>query len=297
MKNQTCFILVILIWMTVLTTTTISNSETGVDEVSFTHKPQYPDVCRDNPIVIKERTYGDYQIKISSAGEQFCHLIDITKQGTPLYHDEEIGGHFYFGTDLENNGNPFAYLTNPGVVNLVFSKWTGGMHCCYSLHIFELDGKFKEIANIDGGNFSPSLEDVDYDGIPEIKVSDDFLAYLFSSFADSATGEVILKYSNIDSRYRVATDYMKKPAPDLDSMHKKIRSWQRMLLKRGDPEQPPPSLMQVITNLFYTGNKRLALELVDRSWPMEMGGKEDFLKSYEEALSESKFYREFEEQL
>ena len=55
--------------------------------------------------------------------------------------------------------------------------------------------------------------------------------------------------------------------------------------------------MQAITNLTFTGNKKTALNLIDRVWPTDRPGKWDFVKAYEEALRESRFYPEFERQL
>jgi hypothetical protein len=107
-----------------------------------------------------------------------------------------------------------------------------------SLLVFNLGSKFEKVAEIYGGNFDPEIIDLDRDGIPEIRVTDDFLAYRFSSFAYSATADVILKYAN--------------------------------------------------------GRCSVASELLDRAWLADVAGKSDFLKSNQEALSDSRYYTEFE---
>lgn len=264
--------------MILLSTSAISDSEVNNYDAT-------PEICHLNPVIEEQQIHGNYKTTISRADDGNCHFIDIEKDGLLLYHDEQVGAHFYFGSDLEQNTNP----------NLVFSKWTGGAHCCYSLHIFELGNELNEIANIDGGNFAPELIDLDQDGIPEIKVWDDFLAYRFSCFADSAIGHVILKYSG--EGYKVASEYMQKPAPNLNSLTSKIDYWRNLLQKRKDLENLPRSFMQAVTNLAFTGNKQTAMELIERVWPPDFPGKEDFLKSYNNALYESKFYPEFEKQL
>ena len=289
-KTHSIFIAITTFGLMFFNTIAISDSQVGNSVPEILNS----DLCKDNPVVVEEKTYQDYQVKISSAGDGDCHLLDIERQGKVLYHDEEIGGHFYFGADFEKGVDPFVRLTGQNDPNLVFSKWTGGAHCCFSLHVFELDKDLREIANVDGGNFYPVLEDIDHDGIAEIRVTDDALAYLFSSFASSAAGDVVLKYSNHE--YRVAAEYMVKTAPELDIFNKKIKTWRKMLRKHA-PDWPPPSLIQTVTDLFYTGNARAAFALVDRTWPSDVAGKEDFLKAYEEVLEKSRYYQEFQKQI
>jgi len=179
------------------------------------------------------------------------------------------------------------------------SSWVPFRRCSLSyvvsLHVFKIDGEFKEIANTRPGNFAPTLEDIDQDGIFEIKVMDDILAEAFSCFADSATGKVVLRYSG--DKYHVSADDMKKPAPDLNAMSPQIESWRIMVEKHEDGDWPPPPFIQAITTLFFTGNRHEAFELIDRVWPPYVDGKEDFTKSYLDTIGESNFYREFEEQI
>ena len=209
-------------WLLLLTALPVTS--TGRHEESNLQYLFHP-LCQENPVTVAEKSHADYQIRISSAGEQSCQTLEILKGGKLLYHDEKIGGHFYFGDDIIEEHESLFDLAGNGNVNLVFSKWTGGAHCCYSLYIFELGQDLKSIAHIDGGNFLPYLEDLNKDGIPEIKVTDDFLAYQFSSFAYSATADVVLKYR--DGAYSVAAEYMKKPAPDFRSLLRKMPSWQK----------------------------------------------------------------------
>ncbi len=264
-----------------------ANSASEVHENDATSE-----ICRMTPVVEEQENHENYKVTIFSAGDGDCHFIEIEKDGVLLYHDEGIGAHFYFGSDLEKEANPFLRITGKYSLNLVFSKWTGGMHCCYSLHIFDLTDGFQKIADLDGGNFSPELRDLDFDGIPEIEIRDDFLAYRFSSFADSATGRVVMKYEGSD--YRIADEYMREPAPDSDSLAVKIEPWRRSLGKRKDLDNLPQSFMQAVTDLVFSGNKQAAFELVDRVWPADFPGKVTFLASYDDALHESKYYRMFE---
>src|SRR3989338_1950874 len=179
--------------------------------ISIQERDEIHSLCREAPTTIEKRTYGSYQIEIASAGDQSCQILEIKKSGKLVYERAEIGTHFYFGDTLSEQGRAFQRLTGKKAPNLVVSEWTGGMHCCYLLHIFELGADFKKVGELGGGNFGPELRDLDKDGVPEVVLRDDVLAEVFSCFADSATGRVIVQYS--PNGYRVAANYMKRPPP------------------------------------------------------------------------------------
>jgi hypothetical protein len=253
------------------------------------------DQCRKDPKVLLQRTYAGYQVKITQFADWTCSSIDIERKEKLLYHDEEIGGHYFLGSEWQKGIRPLEHLTGKRDLNLIVSKWTGGAHCCFSLHIFKLNGAFAEAGHIEGGNYYPIIKNRGNRGSPRIDLSDDFLSYQFSSFAFSATGEVILKYAG--NKYEVAGELMKKPPPSLSSFARKIPLWRKELRKRESPDWPPPDLIQAVTDLVFTGNKKVAWELLDRSWPPDASGKQEFLHSYEEALGESRYYKDFERQL
>jgi hypothetical protein len=253
------------------------------------------DVCRIDPRLKSAKKYGAYDVKISTAGDQDCQLLDIEKDGISIYHLEDIGTHYNLGVTEQEKFKPFGHFTGTRDPNLVISEWTGGMHCCYSLHIFSLGKNFKKIGTIESGNFYARFKDMDRDGIPEILLYDDFLAYQFSSFAETVTSKVILKFSK--DHYRVATEYMRKPRPNIKSLKKSIETWQKMLKKRNFTGDAPEPLIQMVTDLVYTGHKKFAFDIVEKYWPKEAPGKADFFKGYEEALGFSNYYADFEKQL
>ncbi|MBI2606087.1 MAG: hypothetical protein HYW49_08410 [Deltaproteobacteria bacterium] len=222
------------------------------------------------------KKFGNYRIRISYANERMCQHLDIFKQDKVAFHEEGIDNHYDLESKWPGHGTQMAV-----------SKWTGGAHCCMSLLIFELGDKFRKIADIYGGNFDPEIIDLDHDGIPEIQITDDFLAYRFSSFASSAKGSVILKYSN--GEYFLAEEMMKHAPPSESSLKKRIPAWRKEFLEHG-PDWPPESFIQTLTDLVFTGNGDRASEFVDQVWPKDLAGKEEFVKSYKEALSESRYY-------
>jgi hypothetical protein len=214
-------------------------------------------------------------------------LVTIRKRGRIVFRELGTDNHYYFGADPSGDERNYTMKLIGRGRQLVLSKWTGGAHCCYSLLIFNLGREFKKIAEILGGNFSPEFVDPNRDGIPEIKVTDDFLAYAFSSFADSALGSVILKYSN--GQYLLAEEFMKRPPSTPKPWAKYFPAWRKDLKEKG-PDWPPESFIQALTNLVFTGNAREGRRFVDRVWPKDIEGKEAFLSSYKEALADSRYY-------
>lgn len=238
-----------------------------------------------------EEKSGDYRVRIFYANDRMCQRLEIWKAGLLVFRDEGIDNHYFLGNeDGGGEKRSLVNLTGHGV-QVVVKKWTGGAHCCNSLLIFDLGTQFREISEIYAGNFDADIVDLNHDGIPEIRVVDDFLAYRFSYFATSAKAEVVLKYTA--GSYSIAPEFMKRPVPSWRSLSAKISRWRRVLREHPDPDWPPPSLIQTMTDLVFTGNESAAFDLLDRAWPPDVVGKADFLKSYREALTESRYYAEF----
>jgi hypothetical protein len=237
-----------------------------------------------------EKKVVDFHARISYADDGTCQRLQILKKNKIVYSEEGNDNHYTFGNDWDGHHDPYLmHLIGRGT-QLIISKWTGGAHCCNSLLIFDVQGEFRKIGDIYGGNYNFEIVDLNHDGIPEIRLTDDFLAYRFSSFAYSAGATVVLKYSNL--HYWVAPELMKSSA-HLESFYAKIPKWRKLLRKRDNPDWPPPSFIQAMTDLIFTGNETLAFQMVDKVWVQKISGKDDFLKSYRKALADSRYYKEF----
>jgi hypothetical protein len=79
----------------------------------------------------------------------------------------------------------------------------------------------------------------------------------------------------------------------LDTLQSEIAVWRAEILESGDVEHLPYTFMKTITDLFFTGHRDTALELINLTWPSALPSKSDFINEYEQALSESKFYADF----
>ncbi len=252
--------------------------------------------CKGDGVLHESRKFGNYEVRISIIGDWDCVSMEVRgKSGNVLYRNAEIGGHFYFGSDWQKSVKAINVSKGFDNPNLIMSSWSGGAHCCFSLHVFELGDQFKKIADIDAGNYYPFFKDLDHDGIPEIIITDDFLANVFSSFNETATGEVILKHSR--NQYEVDAKHMKKPLPDIRKFEPNIVVWRKKFRNKEYTGDAPISLIQTMTDLVFTGNKSLAFDILEKSWPEEKNGKQKFIQDYKDALNDSKYYREFVKQL
>lgn len=264
-------------------------------KISFSqNEPNYysPE-CNNTSVLIYEFQDNALKARISRDESFFCQSIEIIKDGMTVFRETEFDAHYSFGDGLDKNLSPLFKIGNTRVNYFIFSKWTGGAHCCFSLYLLNMNDL--NIQVIEGGNFHPELVDLDSDNIPEIEVLDDFLAYQFSSFASSAIGKIIFKFSN--NTYEVDADLMLKPAPNLATYEKLILKWQQSFRDEETGETPPPDFMQEMTDLVFSGNNDTALQLLDASWPKNLPGKDKFWSEYEELLNESRYYLEFENQL
>ncbi|MCB0349859.1 MAG: hypothetical protein KDD38_01670 [Bdellovibrionales bacterium] len=280
-KHIIGFILASLIF-----STTTVNSDTYFGE---RETEGFTDICpRDDVVLVEESRNGLFKVTISRTEDFTCHFVVVSFDGKTMFQDSIMGGYFYLGANYEANGEPFATLTGPGHQNVVISSWSGGAHCCFTLRIFDVTDGFRQAAYIDSGNFMAVFEDLDFDGIPEIKVTDDFLAYQFSSFAESATADVVLKYS--EGEFIVAPEFMLKAPLDLRLLRNEITEWRRQIREANDLGNLPYSFMKTVTDLTFSGNWQTAEQLVELTWPSEGPSKKDFLIRYEMALAESKFY-------
>src|SRR3989344_697771 len=116
------------------------------------------ELCRESSEIVEEKIYKEYRIRISETQEMNCGLLDIEKNGKVIFHDEYSGGHFFLGSDWQKKIKPIGHLIGGDHTTLLVSLWTGGAHCCFSLHIFKLDGAFKRIGVVGDGNYYPILE-------------------------------------------------------------------------------------------------------------------------------------------
>ena len=242
-----------------------------------------------------EAIYGDYVIRTYRWPEpEGC--LQILKSKKLVYSlesaDFRIGNNF-----ADDAGIPIGTnITGVGKPNAIVGEWSGGAHCCFTFHIFELGETFKEIARIkaehsDGAKFV----DLSHDGSYEFEGNDWAFAYWRTSFAESPAPRIVLKYRA--GRFRLAYELMKKPAPSAEEFASTVQSI-RSDEGWGDVTHPdckmncdvPVSLWSNMLDLMYTGHADLSWKLFDQSWPPTRMDKTVFAKEFCEVLSASHYW-------
>ncbi|MFY7994349.1 MAG: hypothetical protein ACOVP4_13710 [Bacteriovoracaceae bacterium] len=234
--------------------------------------------------------FNDYKIIISRKEGMFGD-IKIFKENKKVF--EEKAEYFYFlpnsyvSSEKINIGDD---INKNGISDLVVLKSTGGVHCCQYLYLFELGDQLKKILEIDGGSYGFKFIDLDGDKIPEIEFWDWPIDELFTSFALSSQGKVIMKYDK--DRYKVAFFLMKKNKPSSMEI-KKIEERMRQSFNK-DRHEGMSIILEIIMELSYSGHHKLALDIAERSWPKDkLGDFLGFKKKLMDALNESPYWREF----
>jgi len=261
---------------------TLSGCHTGQKEIE-------PDLFEPMGKAREEQIFGEYSIKIYEINDS---SFEILKNGVRVYSD--FGHRFEIGSIYENdetgnnasvNGND---ITGDGYPNLIVSEWTGGVHCCFLFHIFEIGPDFQHIQTINAAHGDLSdFENMDDDPDLEFFMADWTFAYWRVSFSASPAPEVILKYNG--KKYELANDLMRAPGlsrQDLDQLASEVKSWFGW-----QDDQPPSILWAEMLNLIYTGNMAQAWDLLDLSWPAKIEGKEQFLKDFRLQLKKSPFWK------
>lgn len=239
----------------------------------------------------EKKRFGLYTVMLSQEFETGLARVVIKKGKDKVFEEKEIGNHYYFGNNFDA---PDLYsgrdITGSGIANIIVSNWTGGAHCCYFLHIFQLGKKFKRLVTIEAKSSSIRLVDLDRDGFPEIEFWDGAIDYLFASFAGSPGGRIVLKFQK--DHYEVATHLMEKPVPTVKKM-KELKKKLLVALKNKDNPELPFEFLEAMMELSYSGHFKLALQFADEVWPTEKPDLVKFKNEFTQALRNSLYWKDF----
>ena len=246
-----------------------------------------------------EQKFGEYVVRVYLDGDG--NSFEILRNGR-LVFEQKAGGHFDVGLPEDEVDDPDELkrvamgndIIGDGEPDLVVSEYSGGAHCCFIVHIFEIGHEFRKIATIDGRDSVPRFEHLDKGPGLQIVMSDWTFAYWHTDFVHSTAPRIVLRYR--DGSYQVATDLMGGPAPSLRELGKlaaKVNAdWPKSGGKYSDYDEDIslPELLNAILPLAYTGHADLAWRLVDMAWPSQVRGKDEFLRDFGELLSESQYW-------
>jgi hypothetical protein len=249
------------------------------------------DVLHEND----ERVFQDYTLRIAHVlDDDGSHgTFEVFKHGEKVYTlsgNRLFFGHVYsdepaLDNDLIAIGKD---ITGNGVPNLVVSEWSGGAHCCFVFHVYELGPSFREVASIDAGHGDFShFANLDHGNSLEFVTADWTFAYWRTGFAQSPAPQVILRFK--EGAYGLAIDLMRKSKPTQETLTAEARK------VRSDPswtqKEQPPALWDYMLQLIYGGNGSMAREFLDKAWPLSIAGKEEFYQDFRTTLSHSPYWK------
>ena len=249
-----------------------------------------------------ECRFNDYRIVIfpHETGKNIESVIQIFKGQKLVYlkssHEFEIcgQGHDQKYADLIGLGKD---VTGQGVPDMVVWEWSGGAHCCYYLHIFELGKQFKKLDTIDMGD-GENPECASLGGRPGVRfaIFDCSFHYWPYSFVESPFPKIFLAYRN--GKYRLAGEFMGTPAPDMKSLKLQAGrslgsdAWSDSKTRKA---HPPLQLYGYMLDLIYGGHANLAWKYFDMAWKAGIPGKQEFLKEFEAKMVRSPYWKDIAE--
>ena len=243
-----------------------------------------------------EKHIKDYTVRIYSERQVFgSGRLEIFQKGKRVFRIKEGGTFDIVETEADKKKHikPVSLIgkdiNGDGIPDLVICEYSGGAHCCFTYHIFQMGEHFKEIAFFDMGDSQLYFKDIDQDGKLELFGVDSTFANWHACSACSPMPGIILRCNG--TRYVVASDLMRKPAPSartLQAEMKKVRTskdWEKVM-----DDDYPPELWANMLDLIYSGHADMAWDFFDKAWPKNIKGKEAFLKEFRSSLKSSQFW-------
>ena len=173
--------------------------------------------------------------------------------------EKQIPGHDVEGHDALGLGFP----------NLVFSDFSGGLHCCFRAVVLMLDKPFRSqtIELYDaGGDFHPA----DGRNALVLEATDAHFREWRSSAADSPFPTVMLSFDPAAGRYVADAELMRAPLPDPDKLAQKkdrAREAHKAMLAAGFTDKDEPGdLTGPLLDLIYTGHMPEAHAFLIEAW-------------------------------
>ena len=168
--------------------------------------------------------------------------------------------------------------------NLILTGWSGGAHCCFTLHVFSLAPPLvhQAIAVDDNDEVGFLAEG---DAPPRLRLADFAFAYWRASFAESPAPRLILRFDPATRRYRPDFAAMRQDKPDDAAL--------AALAAQSGGARPTPALWGAMLDLIYSGNAPAARHLLDLAWPKGQRGERHFVACFTRQLHGGRLWQRF----
>ena len=238
--------------------------------------------------------YGSYLL-IQKNGK----LFDVLKSGSL------VGDGFNFGENPADydysGGKKSANLmrttvdkTGDGTPDVAVGFYTGGAHCCFNLHIFELgNDEVRKLPTIEGNDSDVIAIGKNQKGSLILQTGDSNFAYWLTSFAGSPIPTVILTYQN--GEFRPDAKLMNKPVPSLTVLKRKAAKAKKEMgltpYTGADNDGFLDAFWGEMLDMMYSGNETAAWQYFDLVWDSRKPGKEKFKQDFLQKLNESEYWQ------
>jgi len=235
-----------------------------------------PVAARDYPISALSNTMvGDAQVRLKPGSGSFdSQYLTITRpHSAPLTL-----------ADIEFE-RVYAEADPAKAPNLILRSYSGGAHCCYTLHVitFVPALRVQSIPIMDSENIRVYGPQGD---VPRLQFWDSNFGYWGTSFASSPAAQVTLAWNARSGRYEADIDAMHQSAPADSTLNTQAQALSKVPTENPANPWPPVALWARMLDLVYSGNSTAARTLVDRAWQPGWGSKAHFLGCFSQQLNQ-----------
>lgn len=222
----------------------------------------------------------------SGRGFRFAVLDRVPMLGDSIEWSRRLDPEPSGEASEEGDGSTPTDLTGDGVPEAVVLEWSGGAHCCFTLHICQFTPRF-HVQQIELKHGSEGVfVQADDDPALEIRMHDWTFAYWNCGFADSPAPEIVLKHDGWTWKPCAALmRTVSTEVPPGDALADNWRRWDKFVARVEPTRVMAP--WRPLLELIYAGRAEQAWDLLDAAWPGSAEGKRDFRRKFIEQLRRS----------
>jgi len=236
----------------------------------------FPDVAY---VLAEEQAIGSYALRLweDPASDEFVFdsVATISAVGQPTAQIEFASAFGDLtGTDLTGEGHP----------DVVIETYTGGAHCCFSTHVYDLGPVMTKMLETPVSNCGGAFEELDGDGVFEFVTCDDSFAYVYCAYAGSPLVKVIYQYEP-GRRYVPASPLFADQYIENIAAHREQAEEARPGEMGEWDNTTKCAVLPIVLDYLYAGNADLAWEEFERLYTYPDAA--DFRAEIEEMVSDS----------